>query len=174
MRLKARRASGLASLSRPCCNFASKWGAPVVCHDRDKTIDPATDYMPTLVNYVRDNKQSWMIPRFEGPNELWNGHGGFYNTTYANAKANAYKVADPTHWSVDNDYAQLVRQDHIGVRSRDRQHFMFGADRTKYHVLCGVQTGNGNTTGNTASVDPRMRLLWPACEPNRRGNNHPI
>ncbi len=45
--------------------------------------DPLTDYVPSLAAYIRDNGPSWMIPRFEPPNELWNNANAFYGTQYA-------------------------------------------------------------------------------------------
>lgn len=47
--------------------------------------DPITDYMPSLAAYIRDSGPSWMIPRFEGPNESWNSASAFYSTQYAKA-----------------------------------------------------------------------------------------
>jgi hypothetical protein len=49
-------------------------------------LDGDTDYMPSLAAYCRDNAPSWMIPRFEGPNELWNTFSGFYAAHFANAR----------------------------------------------------------------------------------------
>jgi hypothetical protein len=109
-------------------------------------IDPATDYMPSLAAYCRANGPSWMVPRFEGPNELWNNAGGFYQTGYANAKSAAYGWGQDYHnWygKVMSVLGQAVSQ-------------IYGGDRTKYQVLCGVQTGTGNTMSSTTSSNPRL------------------
>lgn len=45
--------------------------------------DPLTDWLPNLMAYHKANAPSWMIPRYEGPNELWNGANGFIQTNYA-------------------------------------------------------------------------------------------
>jgi hypothetical protein len=38
-------------------------------------MDPMTDYVSNLATYVKNNGPSWMIPRFEPGNEVWNGGG---------------------------------------------------------------------------------------------------
>jgi hypothetical protein len=38
-------------------------------------IDQMTDYVPSLATYVKTNGPSWMIPRFEAGNEVWNTAG---------------------------------------------------------------------------------------------------
>lgn len=105
-------------------------------------IDPATDYMPSLAYYCKTNSPSWSIPRFEPPNELWNTAAGFYQTYYANAKAVAYS------WGADfhNWYGKAVSV--LGQIASA----VFGGDRTKYRVICCIQTASAGSTGN----DPRL------------------
>lgn len=109
-------------------------------------IDPATDYMPKLAEYCRNAGPAWMIPRFEGPNELWNTAPGFFQTGYARAKATAYG------WNGDfnNWYgkAMSVLGQAISTVYRD--------DRTKYQVLCGVQTALGSSQANTVYSNDRL------------------
>lgn len=109
-------------------------------------IDPATDYMPSLAAYCRDNAPVWMVPRFEGPNELWNNASGFYQTHYANAKAKVYGWGgDWNNWygKVMSVLGQIVSAAYAGNRAR-------------YQVLCGVQTGTGNTASGAASSNARL------------------
>ena len=116
-------------------------------------IDPATDYMPSLAAYCQANGPSWMIPRFEGPNELWNTAAGFFQTGYANAKATAYNAADPTHWAAGdfhNWYGKVMSVLGQAVST------VYGNDRTRYQVLCGVQTAQGDTSGDRANSNPRL------------------
>src|SRR4029078_516966 len=93
-------------------------------------IDPATDYIAKLASFCRTNGPSWMIARFEGPNQLWNNAGGFYQTRYAKAKAAAYG------WGPDYDnwYGKVmsVLGQIVGAA--------YGGDRNKYQVLCGELT----------------------------------
>jgi len=109
-------------------------------------IDPATDYMPSLAAYCRDNSPSWMIPRFEGPNETWNNAGGFYSTAYAIAKSQAYGWGQDVH----NWYGKVMSVLGQAVSA------VYAGDRTKYQVLCGVQTATGTSAGSTASSNPRL------------------
>lgn len=104
--------------------------------------DPATDFMPSLAQYCKDNGPSWMIPRFEGPNELWNS--GFPATHYANNKATAYG------WSGNYNqwYGKMLSVMGQGIAA------VYGhANLGKtYQVICGVQTVSAGQSGN----DPRL------------------
>jgi hypothetical protein len=108
--------------------------------------DPATDFIPSLAAYCRDNGPSWMIPRFEGPNETWNFAGGFYATHYANAKATAYG------WGADyhNWYGKVMSVLGQAVS------LVYGNNRTRYQVLCGVQSAYGNSVYNTTTHNGRL------------------
>jgi hypothetical protein len=110
-------------------------------------IDPATDFIPSLAAYCRDNGPSWMIPRFEGPNETWNYGAGFYSTQYAVAKATAYGWgADYHNWygKAMSVLGQAVSQ-------------VYGNNRAKYQVICGVQTAYGaDPVYGTASHNDRL------------------
>jgi hypothetical protein len=109
-------------------------------------IDPATDYIPSLAAYCRDNAPSWMIPRFEGPNELWNFGANFYQTGYANSKAIAYG------WGADfhNWYGKAMSVLGQAVSS------VYRGDRTRYQILCGVQTALGTDAWGAATNDARL------------------
>lgn len=109
-------------------------------------IDPATDFMPSLAAYCRANGPAWMIPRFEGPNELWNSAAGFYSTYYARAKSVAYGWGD----EFQNWYGKAVSVLGQIVSTA------YNGDRTKYQVLCGVQSGYGTTAILTKAFDARL------------------
>lgn len=109
-------------------------------------IDPVTDYMPSLAAYCRANGPSWMIPRFEGPNELWNFVGGFLSTGFANAKATAYGWGTDYH----NWYGKVMSVLGQAVS------IAYGGDRSKYQVLAGVQTATGIASGETAASNARL------------------
>ena len=110
------------------------------------SIDPATDYMPSLATYCRDNGPSWMIPRFEGPNELWNTAVGFYQTGYAGAKATAYGwPSDFTNW-----YGKIMSVLGQAVSA------VYGGNRTRYQILCGVQSSSGFSAAGTAACNDRL------------------
>jgi hypothetical protein len=109
-------------------------------------IDPATDFIPSLAAYCRDSGPSWMIPRFEGPNETWNFAGGFCSTYYATAKATAYG------WGADyhNWYGKVMSVLGQAVS------MVYGNNRAKYQVVCGVQTAYGNSSYNTTTHNARL------------------
>ena len=92
--------------------------------------DPLTDYMPSLAGYCLSNGPSWMIPRFEGPNECWNY--AFEVTYYANAKATAYG------WGADgyNWYGKVMSV--LGQAISN----VYSGNRSKYQVLCGIWTAD--------------------------------
>lgn len=50
------------------------------------SASPLQDWHASAAAYIRDNGPSWMVPRFEGPNEDWNSAAAFYATSYSNAK----------------------------------------------------------------------------------------
>ena len=111
-------------------------------------LDPATDYMAELAQYCKTYaaaNATWMIPRFEGPNETWNTAGGFYQTNYANAKAKA-------NWSASEGY-----MDWYGKALANLGQIcagVYGGTNlgTTYQVLCGVQT-----TGTPSASDERLK-----------------
>lgn len=109
-------------------------------------LDPATDYMPSLAAYCRANAPSWMVPRFEGPNELWNNAGGFLQTGYANAKAAAYGWGPDFH----NWYGKVMSVLGQAISTA------YANDRTRYQVICGVQTATGDSAGGTTTSNPRL------------------
>lgn len=109
-------------------------------------IDPMTDYIPSLATYCKTNGPSWMVPRFEGPNETWNTAAGFYVTGYAKAKATSYGWGPDFH----NWYGKTMSMIGQAVSAA------YSGDRTKYQVLCGVQTVLGNSASGTASCNDRL------------------
>lgn len=125
-------------------------------------VDPMTDFFPSLAAYCKSYTPSnapWMVPRFEGPNELWNGGaGGAYDTGYANSKANAYHAADPTHWTATGDYQNWYGK--IMSTIGQAINAVYGGTvgtQSAYQVICGVQTGTGNTfPGGTNASNPRL------------------
>jgi hypothetical protein len=109
-------------------------------------IDPATDYMPSLAAFCKSSSPSWMVPRFEGPNELWNAAAGFYSTGYAKAKAHSYGWgADMHSWygKVMSTLGQAIA-------------LAYDGDRTKYQVLCAVQTVRGSSPSGTIACNDRL------------------
>ena len=109
-------------------------------------VDPATDFIPSLAAYCRANGPSWMIPRFEGPNECWNYAAYYYSTYYGIAKATAYGWGADLH----NWYGKVMSVLGQAVSAA------YGGNRTKYQILCGVQTAMGYNNYGTASLNDRL------------------
>jgi hypothetical protein len=96
------------------------------------SVDPQTDWLSSLDNYIKANAPAWMIPRYEGPNENWNSFDNFYAYDYAILKTTA-------QWGTSNDgihhwYGRVISE--IGQTIATSR----GNDRTKYNILCGVQS----------------------------------
>jgi hypothetical protein len=128
-----------------CFRLCAELGADPWFVSPHLSMDPLTDMMPTIAAYCRDNQPSWMRPIFEGPNELWNTAGGFFQTIYADNKASAYGWGN---FERHNWYGKIMSVLGQAVSS------VYSADRTKYDVMAGVQTG---TYTDTAGSDPRLK-----------------
>jgi hypothetical protein len=109
-------------------------------------VDPLTDYIPSLAALCRSEAPSWMVPRFEGPNELWNVAAGFLGSAHASAKAEAYGWGPDLH----NWYGKVMSVLGQAVSS------VYDGDRRAYQVLCAVQTATGGTTAGTARSNARL------------------
>lgn len=107
---------------------------------------PMSDFVTQLATLVKTTGPSWMIPRFEGPNEEWN------NTFPANGYANA--VATTYGWGQDfNNWQGRV----CSTIGQDVNKVYGGpVDGTKYRVIVGFQeaaiAGTVNSTGNIARL----------------------
>lgn len=94
--------------------------------------DPITDWPTSLATYSAARPSAnWMIPRYDGINEQWNTSVGFYGTRYGWNKANA-------HWGTTEDTHNF--QGKIISTLGQAISAVYGGDRTKYQVICGVQT----------------------------------
>lgn len=113
-------------------------------------LTPATDYVPEFVKLIQTTAPSWMIPWFEGTNECWPTHAGaFLGSGYSNAVSAAYGWGQDNH----NWYGKSISI--LGqIMSA-----MYGGDRTKYRVMCGVQTGTGTSPGSASSSNPRLSAV---------------
>lgn len=121
------------------------------------SIDPATDYIPSLAAYCRSYavaNATWMVPRFEGCNELWNPN--FNQTNYAINKATAYHTADPTHWTASDSHNWMGKTMSVLGQAVNAVYGGTVATQTDYQVICGVQTGTGNTSGGANSSNARL------------------
>jgi hypothetical protein len=121
---------------------ATKLGAHPYVTQPYLAADPITDYMSSFAAYFRDNGPSWMIPRYEGPNETWNNAAGFYATRYGWNKAFAYwgTTTDTHNW-----YGKAVSLLGQSISA------VYSGNRTKYQLLAGVQTGTACANASCSS-----------------------
>lgn len=129
--------------------------------------DPFTDYMTSLATYFRDNGPAWMIPRYEGTNELWNSAFGFYGFSFASNKSLAYwGVSDYHNW-----YGKEVSLLGQAISA------VYSGNRSRYQVIAGVQTATacvnsscGISTSGTSGSNARLTSAsWIASGPAQSG-----
>lgn len=109
-------------------------------------LDPMTDFVPNLATEIKNNWPSWMIPRFEPGNEVWNVLTPI--TNYANSKAWVHWQSDLQDWygkvlsTMGQAAAAVYGQGNLGAT---------------YEVMCGVQVdGMTFPLANPSGVDPRL------------------
>lgn len=126
-----------------CLQLAAEVGAHAWFVAPRFALEAPTDHMPSLAAYCRDNAPSWMIPRFETPNETFNtGNAGFHNGVYGRNKANVrWGSADQkmAHGYWASILGQAVAAAY-GVAQADAK------TQTRYHLVNGVQTASGSTS----------------------------
>lgn len=114
-----------------CLQLCSEIGAHPWLPIPAFALDPMTDYTTSLATYIRDNMPSWMIPRFEPCNEVWNSANGFDHTRYGWNKAFA-------HWGSSFDahnwYGKVLSTMGEAVSN------VYGNNRARYWVVGGVQS----------------------------------
>jgi hypothetical protein len=110
------------------------------------TCTPVTDFWTQLPTLVKNTGPSWMIPRFEGPNECWAGN---LICEYPNAITTSYGWgADQNNW-----YGKAISLIGQAVNA------VYGgtpATQTAYQVHCGVQTTSFNSISNANGSDVRL------------------
>ena len=110
------------------------------------SVEPLQDYVPTWVGYIKSN-YSWMKPLIEPPNECWNYSSGFLGTSYADSLAYALWGTQQDHNNAYGKWCSVLGQA-IGA--------IYGNDRTKYSVVCAIQTGSFHGSPGTGN-DPRLK-----------------
>lgn len=125
-----------------CVQLAAEVGAHPWFNIPRFACEAATDYTASLATYCRDNGPSWMIPRYETPNETFNTRGGFQNGAYGANKATA-------HWaSADQKKSHGYWASVIGQIIASTYGVAQANVKTQnlYHMINGVQTFSGTTS----------------------------
>ena len=124
------------------------------------SMNPYTDYVTGMASYCRDNAPSWMVPRYEPPNESFNNFGGFYSNGNIRAISTAYgwPASGPEDYvHVYGKFASVMGQDLDAI---------YGHDRSKYVFLVSVQTALGSSsTSNTANILTSAMYVSQAAPP---------
>jgi hypothetical protein len=116
---------------------------------------PLTDYMSSLASYIKttyqdSGKASWMVPRFEGPNESWNTV-----TNIAN-----YSAAVATKWWNSADGGAGGGDNYwygYGLSLMGQGLLSVWGSPGKYQVLCGVQSSSYKS--GTQFSNPRLNCV---------------
>ena len=101
------------------------------------SLDKATDFMAELAQYCKTwgaANAPWMIPRFEGPNETWNG--GSFTTALATQRALA-------HWGGTADFRDGYGKCMANLGQMCGAVYGVPDLGHTYHVLCGVHSAGG-------------------------------
>jgi hypothetical protein len=121
--------------------------APFLSMEVGSNVNAVTDFMPSWAAYIRDN-YSWMKPVIEPPNETWNtGNTVFRASFYALGVGWKY-------WGVTNTGAIHEAYGKWASTLGQAMSAVFGNDRSKYSMICAVQTGAFATLNHT--LDSRL------------------
>ncbi len=97
------------------------------------SLDAQTGFATDLATYFRDNAPSWMIPRYEPGNEIWNSAGGFEGTRYAWNKGQFLAGWGGTDFQHDHWYGKVLSTTGQAISA------VYGDDRSKYKVIAAYQ-----------------------------------
>lgn len=108
------------------------------------SLDPMTDFEKSKYAYVKANAPSWMVPRFETPNEQWNSAAGFWNVRYAWNKAFLHWALGFGHNAWQGKIASTMGQDVVSVYGTP--------DGTKFHLVDGMPWGFSYSTNGAGPI----------------------
>ena len=100
-------------------------------------MDPQTDYASSLATLCQSTLNPGLVPVFECGNEVWNT--GFAATSYAISKGVALWSIPLAYGNPHEWYGKVVSTIGQTISS------VYGADRTKYRMVCAWQTRNAFT-----------------------------
>lgn len=131
-----------------CVQLCAEMGAHPYFPMPVLAADPFTDFIPSLAAYIQTNGPSWMVPRFEGPNETWNSN--FLSTNYGVNKANLYG------WGGDN--LQWYGKVMSVLGQALATVFGIGNLGKTYHVICGIQLVSAGSSGNNPRLSSALYI----------------
>jgi hypothetical protein len=129
-----------------CLDICRDLGIHPWFHAPYLALDPPTDFVTELATackaYVEANA-TWMVPRFEPANEVWNSAAGFYATRYGWNKEQARGQSDfrSNEW-----YGRVLAV--LGEAVHDVYSPTGAKSSWPYQVICGVQTHSTPASSN--------------------------
>jgi len=105
-------------------------------------VDPMTDFHTQLATYIKNNMPTWMIPRFETCNELWNNSNN--QTRYAFGKAFLQWNTQFAVGQFDSDDWQGKTASTIGQAINAAYG---GSVGTRYQLIVGQKTSDFTSSG---------------------------
>ena len=124
-------------------------GAHPWLHVPFMALDPLTDFATELATACKEYAEAeapWMVPRFEPSNEVWNPTGGFAATRYAWNKAQVRAGWGGGDFQTHEWYGRVLSL--MGEAVSD----VYEDDRSKYQVICSVQTHSGATSSSNSRL----------------------
>ncbi len=129
--------------------------APFMTQTTGGALGGVTDFMTSWVTYAK-NTYPWMKPLIEPYNETWNpglaGLGTHYAQTLAYTLWSTQALAGGR--PIDNSYGKWVSDLGQAISS------IYGADRTKYSMLCMGQAATFHDTASLSINDARLTSDW--------------
>lgn len=114
---------------------------PYLAADGSGVLPSLPDFTTQLATYCEANLNVGLVPRFEGPNELWNY--AFFPTQYADAKE--FTRNGGTTFDYHNWYGTVISLIGQAVSA------VYSDDRDLYQIICGFQTYGGQPTARIES-----------------------
>lgn len=141
---QASASAGLRSGVPPelCLQLAAEVGAHAWFNIPKFACEAATDYTSNLATYCINNAPSWMIVRYETPNETFNTFSGFKNGPYGANKASVHWASadqKKSHGYWASVIGQIIASTY-GVSQANVK------NQNLYHMINGVQTFSGTTS----------------------------
>jgi hypothetical protein len=128
-------------------------GAHPWLHIPFTALDPMTDMTTQMASFVKaytESEASWMIPRFEPCNEVWNSAGGFDATRYAWNKAQVRAGWGGGDFQHSDWYGRALSW--MGEAIHGVYNPTGAKSSWPYQVICAVQTNSGAPSGSDARL----------------------
>lgn len=117
---------------------ANFWG-----HIPGFAADNPANWATPCATYCRDNLNSGLVAKYEIVNEIWNTATGFPFSSYFSNKGVDRWGASPGGDARNNYYGYVLSINGEAISD------VYGDDRSRYEVTCGVQSATFNSTSSS-------------------------